>query len=66
MYRVLGERPVFHLHSLAPGKEYQVAVYAENAKGRSAPPVILPHIRVESDSPNSQGQGRFNRLCKVN
>nr|XP_023016282.1 hemicentin-2-like [Leptinotarsa decemlineata] len=48
-YRVLGERPVFRLHSLEPGREYQVAVYAENAKGKSTPPVVLPNVRVESD-----------------
>uniref|UniRef100_A0A6P7GPC6 Uncharacterized protein LOC114339202 n=1 Tax=Diabrotica virgifera virgifera TaxID=50390 RepID=A0A6P7GPC6_DIAVI len=47
-YRVLGERPVFRLHSLQPGKDYQVAVYAENAKGKSYPPVILPNVRVEN------------------
>lgn len=59
VYRVLGERPVFHLHSLQPGKQYQVAVYAENAKGRSNPPVILPNVRVETDMPpNYQSQGR--------
>ncbi|CAH1116559.1 unnamed protein product [Phaedon cochleariae] len=50
-YRVLGERPLFRLHSLQPGKEYQVAVYAENAKGKSDPPVVLPHVRVEYDAP---------------
>ncbi|XP_072390735.1 neural cell adhesion molecule 1 isoform X2 [Diabrotica undecimpunctata] len=43
-----GERPVFRLHSLQPGKDYQVAVYAENAKGKSYPPVILPNVRVEN------------------
>ncbi|XP_056634796.1 hemicentin-2 [Diorhabda sublineata] len=47
-YRVLGERPVFRLHSLQPGKNYQVTVYAENAKGKSYPPVILPNIKVEN------------------
>lgn len=58
IYRVLGERPVFHLHSLQPGKQYQVAVYAENAKGISKPPVILPDVRVEAVAPPGyQGQG---------
>ncbi|KAG5886152.1 hypothetical protein JTB14_018530 [Gonioctena quinquepunctata] len=51
-YRVLGERPVFRLHSLEPGKEYQVFVYAENAKGKSNPPVVLPTVRVESNDPS--------------
>lgn len=58
MYRVMGQRPVFHLHSLQPGKQYQVAVYAENAKGRSDPPMIIPNVRVEDMSPNYQGQGK--------
>lgn len=48
MYRVMGERPLFRLHSLQPGREYQVLVYAENARGRSEPPVLLPHVRVET------------------
>lgn len=60
VYRVLGERPVFYLQSLQRGKQYQVAVYAENAKGRSDPPVILPNIRVEAEIPSSyQGQGQY-------
>lgn len=59
VFRVLGERPVFHLHGLQPGKQYQVAVYAENARGRSDPPVILPNIQIDADvSLNYQGQGK--------
>ncbi|XP_018564247.2 hemicentin-1 [Anoplophora glabripennis] len=51
VYRVLGERPLFRLHSLQPGREYQVLVYAENAKGKSNPPVVLPNVRVETEVP---------------
>jgi hypothetical protein len=51
LYRVLGESPMFRLHSLEPGKEYQIVVYAENAKGRSQPPVLLPSVRVEVEVP---------------
>lgn len=47
-YRVLGERPVFTLHSLELNKDYQVVVYAENAKGKSNPPVVLPNVRIKS------------------
>ncbi|CAG9860290.1 unnamed protein product [Phyllotreta striolata] len=47
-YRVLGERPLFYLHNLQPGKDYQVSVYAENAKGKSHPPVILPNVRIDN------------------
>lgn len=47
-YRVLGERPLFRLHNLQPGKDYQVSVYAENAKGKSYPPVILSNVRLDN------------------
>lgn len=55
LYRVLGERPMFRLHSLQPGREYQVVVYAENAKGRSEPPVLLPNVKVEPPMPQESG-----------
>ncbi|XP_030745151.1 hemicentin-1 [Sitophilus oryzae] len=44
-FRFFGERPVFKLLNLQPNREYQAIVYAENARGRSNPPVILPVIR---------------------
>ncbi|XP_031352494.1 hemicentin-2 isoform X2 [Photinus pyralis] len=47
LYRVLGEHPTFRLHSLKPDREYQLLVYAVNAKGRSAPPVVLSKVKVE-------------------
>nr|CAI5855208.1 unnamed protein product [Callosobruchus analis] len=47
IYRVLGERPVFRLPNLEPFREYRFAVYAENAKGRSEPPAVLPSVRIE-------------------
>ncbi|XP_050295244.1 nephrin isoform X2 [Anthonomus grandis grandis] len=49
-FRVLGERPVFKLLNLKPNREYQVVVYAENARGRSDPPIVLPIIQVKSGS----------------
>ncbi|XP_045461222.1 hemicentin-1 isoform X1 [Harmonia axyridis] len=45
-FRFLGERPEFEIHSLQPGREYQVSVFAENARGRSTPYEIMPSIRV--------------------
>lgn len=48
LYRVLGDAPVFRLHSLKAGREYQLLVYAVNAKGRSIA-VVLSNIRVPID-----------------
>nr|XP_022903613.1 nephrin isoform X2 [Onthophagus taurus] len=48
LFRVLGEEPIFKLHSLQPGRSYQAVVYAQNAKGRSKPPVILSNVRVDN------------------
>lgn len=48
LFRVLGDFPVFRLHSLKPGREYQLLVYAVNAKGRSDPPVVLSKVKVLS------------------
>lgn len=63
LYRVLGETPIFRLHSLEPGREYQLQVYAVNAKGRSSPPVVLSNVRVETAAegapyrpPNASGK----------
>jgi hypothetical protein len=38
--------PQFKLPPLETGKDYQLLVYAVNAKGRSDPPYILDRIRV--------------------
>jgi hypothetical protein len=38
--------PQFKLPSLEPGKDYQLLVYAVNAKGRSDPPYILDRVRI--------------------
>lgn len=46
---MLGEHPIFSLHNLETGREYQVSVYAENARGKSQPPVVL---RVEPTGAN--------------
>lgn len=64
LYRVLGDEPLFRLHSLQPGREYQLQVYAVNAKGRSTPPIVMANVRVEtpmdglSAGPNS-GDGTY-------
>ncbi|KRT85732.1 hypothetical protein AMK59_1865 [Oryctes borbonicus] len=47
LFRVLGDVPVFRLHSLRPRRDYQLVVYAENAKGRSRPPVVLSNVRID-------------------
>lgn len=59
LYRVLGETPVFRLHSLDPGREYQLVVYAVNAKGRSEPPVVLSKVKVEVPVDILQENGRY-------
>ncbi|XP_019764503.2 hemicentin-2 [Dendroctonus ponderosae] len=48
-FRVLGERPVFKLLNLRPNRQYQALVYAENARGRSEPPILLPQIQVQQE-----------------
>lgn len=50
LYRVLEEKPLFRLQGLQADREYQLLVYAENAKGRSQPPVLLSNVRVYEDS----------------
>lgn len=47
VYRVLGETPQFRLHNLEPDREYELSVYAVNAKGRSDPPVVMSNIKVD-------------------
>ncbi|KAJ9579671.1 hypothetical protein L9F63_004673, partial [Diploptera punctata] len=42
------EEPVFMLNNLQPDRDYELAVYAVNAKGRSEPPVIIPRVRIHS------------------
>ncbi|KAF7281767.1 hypothetical protein GWI33_004282 [Rhynchophorus ferrugineus] len=59
-YRVLGERPVFKLLNLQPNREYQAVVYAENARGRSSPPVVLPAIQyrdLQFEKPQEDSNG---------
>uniref|UniRef100_A0A1B6C275 Uncharacterized protein n=1 Tax=Clastoptera arizonana TaxID=38151 RepID=A0A1B6C275_9HEMI len=46
LYRVFGSDPKFVLHSLEPGNEYRIQVYAQNAMGVSNPPVVLNGVRV--------------------
>ncbi|CAO1422538.1 unnamed protein product [Diamesa serratosioi] len=40
--------PQFKLPSLEAGRDYQLLVYAVNAKGRSNPPYIIDHVRIVS------------------
>lgn len=63
-FRVLGERPVFKLLNLRPNRQYQAVVYAENARGRSDPPIMLPQIHVQQErSPEEVLEDGKNRLC---
>lgn len=52
-------KPQFRLPTLEPGKEYQALVYAENAKGRSDPPIVLSHIKLDAST------SAFNENGKV-
>ena len=38
--------PQFKLNLLEPGRDYQLLVYAVNAKGRSEPPYIIDRVRI--------------------
>ena len=40
--------PQFKLPSLEAGRDYQLLVYAVNAKGRSNPPYIIDRVRIGS------------------
>lgn len=44
--RLQQPEPVFRVHALEPGREYNLAIYAQNARGRSEPPVQLANVRV--------------------
>ncbi|XP_060524605.1 hemicentin-1 isoform X2 [Cylas formicarius] len=52
-FRVLGERPLFRLPNLKANKQYQMIVYAENARGRSVPPVVLPSVPISKQGSDS-------------
>lgn len=43
--------PQFKLPSLDPGRDYQLLVYAVNAKGKSEPPYIIERVRVGQPLP---------------
>ncbi|XP_071453722.1 protein turtle homolog A-like [Hetaerina americana] len=51
VYRALGAEPVFSLDALKPGRSYDVAVHAANAKGRSDA-VVIPRVQ-PSTPPNA-------------
>ena len=59
IYRVLGAEPVFALSALEPGRDYELAVYAVNAKGRSEPPVVIPRVRVSTSMERLTKTGKF-------
>uniref|UniRef100_A0A182Q665 Fibronectin type-III domain-containing protein n=1 Tax=Anopheles farauti TaxID=69004 RepID=A0A182Q665_9DIPT len=48
LFRIQEQIPQFKLHSLEPGRDYQLLVYAVNAKGKSDPPFIIDKVRVGS------------------
>ncbi|XP_025835516.1 uncharacterized protein LOC112906092, partial [Agrilus planipennis] len=59
LFRVLGQSPVFSLHSLEPDKKYNILVYAENAVGKSDPPVFIPNVQIQqyySNNPHQSGK----------
>lgn len=59
LYRVFGAEPVFALSALEPGRDYELAVYAVNAKGRSDPPVIIPRVRVSTSMEKLIKTGKY-------
>lgn len=59
LYRVFGAEPVFALSALEPGRDYELAVYAVNAKGRSEPPVIIPRVRVSTSMERLTKTGKY-------
>ncbi|XP_018318649.1 hemicentin-1 [Agrilus planipennis] len=54
LFRVLGQSPVFSLHSLEPDKKYNILVYAENAVGKSDPPVFIPNVQIQQYYSNNR------------
>ncbi|XP_065081629.1 neural cell adhesion molecule 2 isoform X2 [Ochlerotatus camptorhynchus] len=48
LFRIQKNEPQFQLHSLEPGREYQLSVFAVNAKGKSYPPFVIDKVRVGS------------------
>uniref|UniRef100_A0A182MVH6 Ig-like domain-containing protein n=1 Tax=Anopheles culicifacies TaxID=139723 RepID=A0A182MVH6_9DIPT len=48
LFRIQEQIPQFKLHSLEPGRDYQLLVYAVNAKGKSDPPFVIDKVRVGS------------------
>lgn len=59
LFTTLSNKPQFRLPTLEPDREYQALVYAENAKGRSDPPVVLPNIKLQAppaDVPQESGE----------
>lgn len=61
VFTTQSNKPQFRLPILEPGKEYQALVYAENAKGRSEPPIVLSHIKLETPErpPEENGKVAF-------
>lgn len=54
----INPKPVFQLHTLEPGLEYTMSVYAINNKGRSDP-VLLENVRVAGPLDKMEKSGIF-------
>lgn len=60
IFRYQENEPVFRLDTLTPGREYQMLVYAVNAKGRSDPPVQLSNVVLNIPADNIASAGKLN------
>ncbi|XP_046659598.1 hemicentin-2 [Homalodisca vitripennis] len=65
LYRDLGSVPRFLLHSLEPGAEYQLLIYAKNAMGVSEPPVLIQGVRVSISMERLTGKGANGELATI-
>lgn len=59
LFTILEATPRFTLHSLEPGNEYRLLVYAKNAMGYSNPPVVMNGIRVITAMEKLTREGDF-------
>lgn len=48
LLRLKEDKPLFKLDNLEHGREYQLLVFAVNAKGRSYPPVVLDKVKISN------------------
>lgn len=66
VFTTQSNKPQFRLPILEPGKEYQALVYAENAKGRSEPPIVLSHIKLETPVGPPEDNGKALLVVVIN